>query len=292
MKEEYERKVILAETAGFCFGVERAIELVNRQIDEKAGNKKIYTYGPIIHNAEVVKELEEKGVGVIYEKDDIRSISGSVLVIRSHGAPEEIYGEAKKAGVEIADATCPFVKKIHKIVSRESEKGNYIVIIGDKDHPEVKGITGWVNGDVCVIKTVEEAYAFDVPPKTRLCVVAQTTFNLSKFQYIVEIIAKKGYYMNNINTVCNATQARQKEAESVSEQVDTMLVIGDKMSSNTQKLYEICRQYCKDTYYIQTVSDLSNTHLQSGISVGITAGASTPNNIIQEVFLNVRGKKL
>ncbi len=284
--------VILAETAGFCFGVERAIQLVYEQIDKVKDGQKIYTYGPIIHNAEVVRDLEEKGVFSISGPEDLSKISGSVLIIRSHGTARSVYEQAEAEGITIVDATCPFVKKIHRIVDEESRAGRRIVIIGDKNHPEVAGIIGWSNNPVTVLKNEEEAEAFTADPNETICIVSQTTFNLTKFQYIVEIIEKKGYDINVVNTICNATQARQKEAESVSRAVDVMIVIGDPKSSNTQKLYDICKTYCKDTYYIQTVKDLESANLPPGISVGITAGASTPNNIIQEVLLNVRGKKL
>ena len=284
--------VILAETAGFCFGVERAIQLVYEQIDKVKDGQKIYTYGPIIHNAEVVRDLEEKGVFSISGPEDLSKISGSVLIIRSHGTARSVYEQAEEEGITVVDATCPFVKKIHRIVDEESRAGRRIVIIGDKNHPEVAGIIGWSNNPVTVLKNEEEAEAFTADPNETICIVSQTTFNLTKFQYIVEIIEKKGYDINVVNTICNATQARQKEAESVSRAVDVMIVIGDPKSSNTQKLYDICKTYCKDTYYIQTVKDLESANLPPGISVGITAGASTPNNIIQEVLLNVRGKKL
>lgn len=284
--------VILAETAGFCFGVERAINLVNEQAETAGEGDRIFTYGPIIHNDVVVNELKEKGVFPIEGPEEFPKIAGSKLIIRSHGVAKAIYEEAEKYGISIVDATCPFVKKIHKIVAEESRNGKQIVIIGDKTHPEVSGIIGWAEGDVKVLLNEQEAEQYSPDPKRPCCVVAQTTFNLMKFQYIVEIVKKKGYDIHVVNTICNATQARQKEAESVSRHVDAMIVIGDPKSSNTQKLYDICKTYCKDTYYIQTVQDLETANLQSGISVGITAGASTPNNIIQEVLLNVRGKKL
>ena len=284
--------VILAKTAGFCFGVERAINLVQEQTEHAKDGMKIYTYGPIIHNAQVVNELKEKGVFPVDGPEEFPKIKGAKLIIRSHGVSKEIYEKAARNEISIVDATCPFVKKIHRIVAEESKNGKHILIIGDKKHPEVAGIIGWAEGDVDVLLNEEEANAFTGDPKKSYSVVAQTTFNLIKFQYIVEIMKKKGYDMNVVNTICNATQARQKEAESVSRYVDAMIVIGDPHSSNTQKLYDICKTYCKDTYYIQTVRDLETANLQSGISVGITAGASTPNNIIQEVFFNVRGKKL
>ncbi len=284
--------VILAETAGFCFGVERAIQMVHEQIEKSDGSRKIYTYGPIIHNEHVVRVLEEKGVYKIDSPEEFETIRGSVLIIRSHGVAKEIYEKAAEYGIEIVDATCPFVKKIHRIVEEESRNGKHIVIIGDKNHPEVAGIIGWAGEKTDVLLNEEEAEKFIAEPNEKICIVAQTTFNLTKFQYMVEIIEKKGYDSTVINTICNATQARQKEAESVSRAVDVMIVIGDPKSSNTRKLYDICKTYCKDTYYIQTVRDLELANLQSGMNVGITAGASTPNNIIQEVFFNVRRKKL
>ncbi len=285
-------EVVLAKNAGFCFGVERAINLVEKEIKKEKGKHKIFTYGPIIHNDVVVKDFENKGVYSIEGIDNIKNVKGNVLVIRSHGAEKKVYEEAKKNDVIIVDATCPFVSKIHDIVAKESANGKEIIIIGDKEHPEVKGIFGWVDGKATVIKNEDEALGFETDDNSSICLVSQTTFNLSKFQSLVEIISKKGYDINVINTICSATQTRQKEAESVAKCVDKMIVIGDPKSSNTRKLFEICKKYCNDTYYIQSLKDLDTANLQETRSVGITAGASTPNNIIQEVFLNVRRKKL
>ena len=284
-------EVILANSAGFCFGVERAINLVHEQVQKKDG-RKIFTFGPIIHNDEVVKDLERQGVFVFDEEDAFEKIKGNILIIRSHGVARRIYEEAEKYGIEIVDATCPFVKKIHNIVAEKSAEGCEIVIIGDRDHPEVQGIIGWAGGCVFVIKNEEEAKAFVPSGKGPVCVVSQTTFHYRNFQYLVEILQGKGYDITAINTICNATQTRQEEAGSIAQRVDTMIVIGDPKSSNTQKLYRICKEYCTDTYYIQTLKDLDNVDLREAKVVGITAGASTPNNIIQEVLLYVRGKKL
>ena len=285
-------EVILAKSAGFCFGVERAIHLVHEQIRNNAAGRKIYTFGPIIHNDIVVKDLEKKGVFVFDEEDQLEKIAGSILIIRSHGVSRAVYEKAKELDIQVVDATCPFVKKIHNIVEEHSEKGEEIVIIGDETHPEVAGIIGWAKGPVTVIKNEEEARRFSPAGKAGVCVVSQTTFHHRNFQYLVEILEGKGYDVCTINTICNATQARQEEAGSVAHLADKMIVIGDPKSSNTQKLYSICKEYCVDTYYIQTLKDLDNVDLQETKIVGITAGASTPNNIIQEVFLYVRGKKL
>ena len=280
-------EVRLAKTAGFCFGVKRAVDTVYEQA-EKEKNKKIYTFGPIIHNEEVVKDLRNRGVEVIQSEDELKQLDSGVVVIRSHGVPKRIHDILDERGIQCVDATCPFVKKIHRIVEEESKKGKHIIIIGDAKHPEVQGIQGWSETDVTIIKTEEEAYQFSMPEGTEICLVSQTTFNYNKFKYLVEIISKKRYNINVLNTICSATKERQTEASSIAKEVDAMIVIGDKHSSNTQKLFEICHSACKDTYYIQTLDDLDMNQLKSVKTVGITAGASTPNNIIEEVQNNVR----
>ena len=191
------------------------------------------------------------------------------------------------------DATCPFVKKIHRIVAEHSAAGDHIVIIGNPTHPEVQGICGWCDPKhTTVIETVEEAERFDLPEKKNLCIVSQTTYNNKKFKNLVEIIQKKGYYINIciLNTICNATSERQTEARTLAGESDAMIVIGGSHSSNTQKLFEICKDECKNTYYIQTLEDLDSTELRGLGNVGITAGASTPNNIIEEVQKYVRNE--
>ncbi len=277
-------EVILAKTAGFCFGVKRAVDTVYQQIEENP-DKKIYTYGPIIHNDEVIKDLESKGVSVIRSDEELDDLSQGIVVIRSHGVQKSVCRKLEEKGLTSVDATCPFVKKIHGIVQRESKAGSYILIIGNEEHPEVQGIIGWsAHKDVTVVRTAEEAEAFVLPDSTRkICIVSQTTFNYNKFQELVEIISKKGYDILVLNTICNATKERQEEAKDIADRVDAMIVIGDKHSSNTQKLFEICRNACLNTYYIQTLDDLDSNQLRSVETVGITAGASTPKNIIEEV---------
>ncbi len=278
--------VKVAKTAGFCFGVKRAVDTVYEQVEKNQGEK-IYTYGPIIHNQEVVRDLEEKGVCVLNTTKELETLTEGIVIIRSHGVSKAVYELLEKRGVLCVDATCPFVKKIHNIVAKESEEGTHIVIIGDENHPEVQGIYGWAGDAVSIMKDEEEAENFSVPENTRVCVVSQTTFNYNKFKYLVEIISKKGYNICVLNTICSATKERQTEAELIAKEVDAMIVVGDKHSSNTQKLFEICRNACNNTYYIQTIEDLDLNQLQSVKTVGITAGASTPNNIIEEVQSNV-----
>ena len=280
-------EVIRAKSAGFCFGVKRAVDTVYEEAEKRPGTA-IYTYGPIIHNEEVVKDLREKGVRVIQSEEELEELTEGLVIIRSHGVPERLCRKLEEKGIEYVDATCPFVKRIHKIVQAESAVGSRIVIIGNPSHPEVEGIRGWAGKDVDVIQTAEEAEAFQAEPGRKICIVAQTTFNYNKFKDLVEIILEKGYYISVLNTICNATRERQSEAARIAERVDAMIVIGDKNSSNTQKLFEICRNVCNNTYYIQTLGDLDTNQLRSVETVGITAGASTPNNIIEEVQNNVR----
>lgn len=281
-------KVELAKTAGFCFGVKRAVDTVYEQIALHKGEK-IYTYGPIIHNEEVIKDLKRHGVEVVDSEEELEALTEGVVIIRSHGVPKRICDMLERKEVDCVDATCPFVKKIHRIVAEESAKGSHIVIIGNGEHPEVEGIWGWSESPVTVIQTPEDAKSFFLPDQSqKVCIVSQTTFNYNKFKDLVEIIEKKGYDIIVLNTICNATKERQEEARKIAESVDAMIVIGDKRSSNTQKLFEICRNACLNTYYIQTLGDLNMNQLGSVETVGITAGASTPNNIIEEVQNNVR----
>ena len=281
-----EKKVILAKSAGFCFGVHRAVDTVYERTDKK----NVYTYGPIIHNEEVVKDLESKGVKAISDISDIDTgVDGNAtVIIRSHGVSKSVYDSIRSKNYEIVDATCPFVLKIHRIVEEESAKGKQIIIIGNEKHPEVEGIMGWSHSSVMVVDSVEKAEKLQVDGQKEVIIVSQTTFNYNKFKELVEILEKKSYDVSVLNTICNATKERQTEAQSIAETVDAMIVIGDKHSSNTQKLFEICRKACNNTYYIQTLGDLDLNQLGSVETVGITAGASTPNNIIEEVQNNVR----
>ena len=275
-------KVRVAETAGFCFGVKRAVDKVYEQAEKAEGF--IYTYGPIIHNEEVVKDLTARGVKVIGSKEELDGVESGTVIIRSHGVSREIQERIEARGLNLVDATCPFVKKIHKIVERESRKGAGIVIIGDAMHPEVEGIRGWCQGDVTVLQTEEEARNFTADSTKKLCLVSQTTFNYNKFHKLVEIISEKGYDIIVLNTICNATEERQTEARRIARESDGMIVIGGRHSSNTRKLFEICKNECENTYYIQTLDDLDVRQLHSMSCVGITAGASTPNNLIEEVL--------
>lgn len=278
-------EVRLAKSAGFCFGVRRAVEQVYDQLDKAEA---IYTYGPIIHNEQVVGDLEKRGVCVIEDRAQLGNITKGTVVIRSHGVEKRVYEQMQKQGLNIVDATCPFVKKIHNIVSEKSREGMGIIIVGNDKHPEVEGIKGWCETTPIVIENADEAEGFVPELGKQYCVVSQTTFNYNKFQELVEIFQKKGYDISVVNTICNATEERQQEARQIAADVDCMIVIGGTHSSNTRKLYEICQKECENTYFIQTLDDLHLELPKSVGLVGITAGASTPNKLIEEVQNYVR----
>ncbi|MGN0304891.1 MAG: 4-hydroxy-3-methylbut-2-enyl diphosphate reductase [Lachnospiraceae bacterium] len=280
-------EIIKAKSAGFCFGVERAMEAVYQQLDQ-AERGPIYTYGPLIHNEEVVKELAAKGVKVIEDKETLKKVKKGTVIIRSHGVSKEIYQIIEDNHLTCVDATCPFVKRIHQIVETQSAQGRKIVIIGNDGHPEVEGIKGWCKQPATVLGGEEEAENFTCNPEEKICIVSQTTFNYNKFKDLVEIFMKKGYDISVVNTICNATEERQTEAQEIAAKADVMIVIGGTHSSNTRKLYEICKNECENTHFIQTLDDLHLDLPKSVGLVGITAGASTPNNIIEEVQNYVR----
>ncbi len=282
-KQPPKKKMILARTAGFCFGVRRAVETACQQAARQKG--KIYTYGPIIHNEKVVDDLKAKGVDMVNTLEELKGCKDGTVIIRSHGVGKAIYDLLEEEQIPYVDATCPFVLKIHRLVERYSRQGFHVVIIGNSDHPEVEGIQGWCAGvqAATVISTREEAEDFALDEGKKVCIVSQTTFHNKKFKELVEIIRKKRYDIIVLNTICSATHERQEEARRIARKVDAMLVIGGKNSSNTQKLFEICNKECKNTCYLQTQDDLDMSKLESINSVGITAGASTPNEIIEEV---------
>ena len=273
--------VILAKSAGFCPGVKRAVNMVYEQTEKWRGREPVYTYGPIIHNDEVVRDLAAKGAAVIHSLEELDDLPKGTVVIRSHGVARFVYETIEAKGFHIVDATCPFVKRIHNIVEEQGRDGRNIIIIGDPNHPEVQGIQGWCLTPSTVIQNVDEAVQFSQMKEEKLCIISQTTFNYNKFKELVEILFEKGY--DCVNSICNATAVRQQEARDIASKADAMIVIGDKSSSNTRKLYEISQKECENTYYIQTLVDLDLTAFESIRYVGITAGASTPNNIIEEV---------
>ena len=272
----------IAEHAGFCFGVKKAVDTAYGLATDPA-NGRIVTLGHLIHNEHVIDELKAYGVESVDSVDEIPA--GATAIIRSHGVPESVISELDKRGIPYVDLTCPFVKKIHDIVKKRSLEGDEIVIIGSPGHPEVKGTLGWSVCGGTVVETGDQAAAYTPSDKgRRVCIVAQTTFSLKKFQDFVEIFEKKEYDINVVNTICHATMERQTEAEALAKDSDVMIVIGGAESSNSRKLYELCKKQCANTFFIQTADALRDISLEGYASLGITAGASTPNTLIQEVF--------
>ncbi len=271
-------EITVAKSAGFCFGVNRAIEACYREI-EKGG--RIVTYGPLIHNKNVNADLEARGVKAV---DSLDVPADTTVIIRSHGVGKTVYDELEKRNLNYIDGTCPFVKKIHKIVGKAYGEDTSIIIIGDAEHPEVKGINGWCGDSAIIVDNVEDAGKIEPDKDKEYVLVVQTTFRESKYNDILDVLRTKSDNIAAANTICSATEERQKEAVKISKNADKMLVIGDKGSSNTQKLYEICKKNCQNTYYVETIKDLVLNNYKFNDRIGITAGASTPPAIIKEVI--------
>ncbi len=276
-------KITVAETAGFCFGVDRAVKIVYDLLEKGA---KVCTLGPIIHNPQLVEELARRGVRIVDSPDEVSW--DETLVIRSHGVGADVLGRAGDIGIEVADATCPFVSKIHKIVSEYSEKGYTVLIAGDPEHSEVKGIIGHCKGEYFVFSSPEELEKllkkFDDLDKKSLCVVSQTTFNAKKWAFCQENLKKVCTNAKIFDTICNATSMRQNETKELAAVNDVMVVIGGRHSSNTSKLYDVARSVCDRTILIETAEELKASVFSGCRSVGVVAGASTPAGIIKEVI--------
>ena len=264
--------ITVAKTAGFCYGVKRAVDNVYKE----AAAGKIATLGPIIHNPQVIADLESRGVKAYDRVSDIPQ--DCKVIIRAHGVPESVYKELE--GREYVDLTCPFVSKIHRIVNKHHKEGYQIVIVGDKNHPEVIGINGWCDGSAVIINDPNKQIDENLSKKD-LCIVAQTTIKKEIFVQIVQILKKTCKSTLIFDTICSATRDRQEEAVSLAKASDMMLVVGGRQSSNTRKLFEIAKQYCENTYQLETSEEVPQKNIYK--KIGITAGASTPVSIIEEV---------
>lgn len=269
----------MAKSAGFCFGVNNAVRLVNELLEtEKSG---LYTYGPIIHNNQVVEQLKSKGVETIENLDNV--INGRHIVIRAHGVIPQIYDSINSKGLILNDATCPYVKKIHNLVKEKNNEGYDIIIVGDKSHPEVVGINGWCSNKASVVDSIYDVDKLEIK-NDRICVVAQTTLSRQKWEKIIEYIENKYGNIEKFDTICSATSTRQNEADDISRKVDMMIIIGGNHSSNTQKLFEICKKNCSQTYKVETSGELPPVDIKKIKKIGISAGASTPDWVIEEVI--------
>ncbi len=280
-------KITVADNAGFCFGVDRAVKIAYSAAEE-ADKIPTFTYGMIIHNRSVAEELAEKGIKCA---ENIEAIpDGSRVIIRAHGISEREYDRLKEKNTEIIDATCPYVLKIHKIVKEEFSANRRIIIIGDKNHPEVKGINGWCSDTADIVYSDEDAEKLlELSPDTPLCIVAQTTIRKELLKKFEEILKKHFTNVKIFDTICSATALRQSSAKKLAKDCDAVFVLGSENSSNTQKLYEVCRENCHDTFKIENAKELKNyiNLLNKKTKVGITAGASTPDKVIKEAKLTM-----
>ena len=271
----------VAKSAGFCFGVNRAVELVE---NAARGEEKVCTLGPIIHNRHAVAHFEDMGVRVIEKPEDAKA--GQTVVIRSHGVTKAVYEALEKQGVHIIDATCPFVKRIHQLVSAASEEGRLPVIIGTRSHPEVEGIAGWC-GECKIFETPEELENWikkeNIPADLPICMVCQTTSTESLWKICTQIAKKMFTNVKIFDTICKATEFRQRDAADLSRVCQAMVVVGDTKSSNTGRLAMICREHCDKVFLVDNAAELKKEDFIGVHQVGITAGASTPAWIIKEV---------
>lgn len=277
-------KIILAKSAGFCFGVNRAVTIVNNLLEE---GKKVTTLGPIIHNPHMVAELAERGVEIADTPNDLSSMDRT-LVIRSHGVPQSVIDEIEQKGISYENATCPFVSKIHQIVKDNSREGKVILIAGDENHPEVQGIVGHCEGEHYIFKNYEDLgkllKKLENIENISICVVAQTTYDVKEWKNCLKLLKKVYTNAKIFDTICSATSIRQSEAEELASISDIMVVIGGRQSSNTAKLFSVCKSKCERTYLIESAAELDDIALIDADIIGITAGASTPARIIKEVF--------
>ena len=269
-------EIIISPKSGFCFGVQKAVDTVYDAIES---GDNVYTLGPLIHNPQVIEDLKDRGVIV---EEDLDNICEGTVVIRSHGVGQDIYRRIDEKDLVLVDATCPFVKRIHKIVYEHWKAGFDIIIVGEAKHPEVIGINGWCNNEAYIVYSIEDVDR--LPNMDRACIVAQTTIMQTKWNELLTMLKEKIDHIEVFDTICSATHDRQKEAKELAQIANIMLVIGGKNSSNTQKLYKLCKKYCNNTFAIETAEDINKNMLDTGGLVGITAGASTPNWLIEEVI--------
>lgn len=271
--------IVRAKNSGFCFGVRQAIEKTEEQIEKNKDGRRIYTFGPLIHNRLVTDGLRAKGVNIL---DDLSQASlDDIIIVRSHGESREFWHKAKEMNLDVVDATCPFVSKIHGLVSRASKDGYNIVIVGDENHPEVQGIKGWCKGEATVIDSVEKAEKIT---EDNLFIVCQTTIKEELLYSVVDVFTKKNKVFTVKNTICSATERRQRDCRSLADECDAMVIIGGKNSSNTQKLYEISKKLCQNTFFVEKIEDLPLRELSKCNKIGVAAGASTPECVIKEVI--------
>ena len=279
--------LVVAKNAGYCFGVKRAIEETKKLLSNK---KKVYVIGDLIHNEVVINELKKEGLVVLNDVSEIDSLHNEEVIIRSHGIEKKIKEKLIHNKNNVTDLTCPFVSKIQNIVFEKSSNGKSIIVIGDKNHPEIKGIVSYASGPIEVINNEEDIKGLKISNYEEVVVVFQTTSNIEKSKKLVDILHKLYYNLKIIDTICKTTKMRQDEVFDLSKKMDYMIIIGGKSSSNTKKLYDISSQNCKNSFLINDKLELDSIKIIENSNVGVCAGASTPPEIIEEILTYARTK--
>lgn len=280
-------EILVAEHAGFCEGVERAFHIA---VEQARAGRPVFMLGNLVHNAQVVERFKNFGTKTVKELSEIPGSTGGILLISAHGVPPEIYKKAEELGLEIIDTTCPWVKKAQKIARELAEEGRFVIIVGDKGHPEVAGLVGWSGGRAVVVEKREDIEKLALVSDAKVGILAQTTQSEEHFGRMVAELKKKVRDAKEFDTICGATSKRQSAAVEVAKKVNLMLVIGDRMSANTKRLTELCSATGRETHQIQTVKELDSSWLAGKKKAGITAGASTPEWVIQEVIALLRAQ--
>ena len=287
------REILTAANSGFCFGVKQAIEKAEEEIRRKAESSspgRIYTWGPLIHNKTVTDGLKEKGVSILDSLENVKP--EDVIIVRSHGETKEFFEKARARNCKIIDATCPFVKKIQQLAEKAHRKGKQVVIVGDRLHPEVKGINGWCDNSAITVNSVEDAEeVLENHNRNLFFLVAQTTIKKELLDAVIRVFETNNVHVEVNNTICNATALRQKSCAELAEICDAMLIIGGRESSNTGKLFEISEKKCKKTFFVEKIEDLPLHQIAKCNKIGIAAGASTPECVIKEVIATMSEKK-
>jgi 4-hydroxy-3-methylbut-2-enyl diphosphate reductase len=274
-------EIIVAKNSGWCYGVRRALDIAKETRKKKAG--KVFTFGDLIHNPQVIADLKRQE---IYSVDDLDELKEGTVIIRSHGVSPDSYKLLEKKNIEIVDATCPIVKKIQKLVAFLAEKKEEIIIIGNKEHPEIKGLIGFSRGKGIIMEN--EAEVKSMPSKKRRAVIAQSTQDLYLFKKIVVALIEKTEEINMYNTICHSTQTRQKSTSELASKVDTLFIVGGKNSSNTNKLYQISKRILPNTHFIESEEQITSEMLKGAKKTGLSGGASTPPEAIQKAVAKIK----
>jgi 4-hydroxy-3-methylbut-2-enyl diphosphate reductase len=274
-------EIIIAQNSGLCYGVKRALRIAKRTRIQKKGE--VSTFGDLIHNPQVIANLEEQGIRSI---DDLNRLRRGTVIIRSHGVSPEIYRRLEKKKLEIVDATCPIVKKIQRLVETLAKKEEEIIIVGNEEHPEIKGLIGYSNGKGMILEN--EKQVKNLTFKKKRAVLAQSTQDLFLFKKIAAALIEKTEQLKVFNTICDSTQTRQKSTSKLASSVDTLFIVGGRNSSNTYKLYEISKRILHNTFFIENAKQITPRMLEGAKKIGLSGGASTPPEAIQEAVEKIR----